>query len=71
MMNNRAEDLMSLKRNDEVQSIKKDPTVRRETLDELDAATDRPESGSAETRYRKLNRDQSRGDWDRSQRLDE
>jgi hypothetical protein len=62
---------MSLKRNDEVQSIRKDPTVRRETLDELNEATDRPEVGSAEARYRKLNRDQARGDWDRSQRLDE
>jgi hypothetical protein len=62
---------MSLKRNDEVKSIRKDQTVRRETLDELDGATDRPEVGSAEPRYKKLNRDQCRGDWDRSQRLDE
>ena len=65
------EELMSLNRNDEAKSSKKDPTVRRETLDELEEATDRPEIGSAEARYRKLNRDQSRGDWDRSQRLDE
>lgn len=62
---------MSLNRNDEVKSIRKDPTVRRETLDEINEATDRPEVGSAEARYRKLNRDQARGDWDRSQRMDE
>lgn len=62
---------MSLNRNDEVKSIRKDPTIRRETLDEIDEATDRPEVGSTEARYRKVNRDQSRGDSDRSQRLDE
>jgi hypothetical protein len=62
---------MSLNRSDEVKSIRKDPTVRRETLEELDGATDRPEVGSAEPRYKKVNRDQARGDWDRSQRLDE
>lgn len=62
---------MSLNRNDEVKSIKKDPAVRRETLDQLDEATDRPEAGDAEARYRHLNRDQARGDSDRSRRLDE
>jgi hypothetical protein len=63
---------MSLNRNDEVKSIRKDPTVRRETLDELSEATDRPGVGNTEARYRKVNRrDQSRGDWDRSLRLDE
>lgn len=62
---------MSLKHNDEVKRIKKDPTVRRETLDELNEATDRPDVGDAEARYRHLNRDQARGDWDRSRRLDE
>jgi hypothetical protein len=65
------DNLMSLNRDDEVKSIRKDPAVRRETLDELNEATDRPEVGSAETRYRKVNRDQARGDCDRSQRLDE
>jgi hypothetical protein len=62
---------MSLNRNDESRGIKKDLTVRRETLDELEDATDRPEVGNAEPRYRKLNRDQARGDSDRSQKLDE
>ena len=62
---------MSLNRGEESKGIKKDPTVKRETLDELNDATDRPEVGSAEARYRKLNRDQARGDSDRSQRLDE
>ena len=62
---------MSLNRGEESKGIKKDQMVRRETLDELNEATDRPEVGSAEARYRKLNRDQSRGDSDRSQRLDE
>lgn len=62
---------MSLNRGEESQGIKKNQAVRRETLDELNEATDRPEVGSAEARYRKLNRDQARGDSDRSQRLDE
>ena len=52
-------------------SLKKDPTVRREVLSELDEATDRPESGTAEPQYEHPNRDQARGDWDRSNRMDE
>jgi hypothetical protein len=62
---------MSQNRNDEVKSVKKDQTVRREVLTEINEATDRPEVGGAEPRYRHLNRDQARGDSDRSRRLDE
>jgi hypothetical protein len=52
-------------------SLKKDQTIRREVLNELDEATDRPESGNAEPQYEHPNRDQARGDWDRSNRMDE
>jgi hypothetical protein len=59
------------KRRVDQKSLKKDQTVRREVLNELDEATDRPDAGSAEPRYEQPNRDQARGDWDRSKRLDE
>jgi hypothetical protein len=49
-------------------AIKKDQTIRREVLEEIDQATDRPEVGNARAQYRQPNRDQSRGDWDRSRR---
>lgn len=62
---------MSQNRNDEAKSVRKDQTVRREVLNQIEEATDRPEVGGAEPRYRHLNRDQARGDWDRSRRLDE
>ena len=52
-------------------SLKKDQTVRREVLNELEEATDRPGSGGAEPHYEHPNRDQARGDWDRSNRMDE
>lgn len=52
----------------EDKAIKKDQTVRREVLEEIDQATDRPEVGNAEPAYQHPNRDQSRGDWDRSRR---
>lgn len=55
----------------DVKSIKKDHTVRREVLSELSDATDRPEAGDAEAQYRHPNRDQARGDWDRSRRMDD
>jgi hypothetical protein len=47
---------------------KKDKTVRREVLENIDEATDRPEAGNAGPQYQHPNRDQSRGDWDRSRR---
>lgn len=62
---------MSQNRSDEARSVRKDQTVRREVLNELEEATDRPEVGGAEPRYKHLNRDQARGDSDRSRRLDE
>jgi hypothetical protein len=52
-------------------SLKRDQTVRREVLNELDEATDRPDSGNAEPHYENPNRDQARGDSDRSNRMDE
>jgi hypothetical protein len=45
--------------------IKKDQQVRREVLDEIGAET--VQSGT-EAQYRNPNRDQARGDWDRSGR---
>lgn len=62
---------MSQNRNDEAKSVRKDQTVRREILNEINEATDRPDVGGAEPRYKHLNRDQARGDSDRSRRLDE
>jgi hypothetical protein len=62
---------MSQNRNDEVKSNKRDQTIRREVLEEINEATDRPEVGGAEARYRRVNRDQARGDSDRTRRLDE
>jgi hypothetical protein len=48
----------------DLKSIRKDQTVRREVLDELAEATHEP--ARTEPRYRSPNRDQARGDWDRS-----
>ena len=62
---------MSRRRIDEVKGIKRDQTVRRDVLSELDDATDRPDVGREEGQYRHPNRDQARGDWDRSRRMDE
>jgi hypothetical protein len=55
----------------ESKTLKKDQQVRREVLTDLDDATDRPEVGQAEPRYKGVNRDQARGDWDRSRQMDE
>jgi hypothetical protein len=52
----------------EEKAIKKDQTVKREVLQDLEEATDRPEVGNAGPHYQHPNRDQSRGDWDRSRR---
>ena len=62
---------MSRRRTDEVKGNKRDQTVRRDVLSELDDATDRPDVGREEGHYRHPNRDQARGDRDRSRRLDE
>ena len=56
---------MSDRRRAESKEIKKDQQVRREVLGEIgsEIVQDR-----TEPRYRNPNRDQARGDWDRSRR---
>jgi hypothetical protein len=53
------------RRRGESKELKKDQQVRREVLDEIgsEIVQDR-----ADPRYRNPNRDQARGDWDRSRR---
>ena len=52
----------------EDKSVKHDNRVRREVLNELDEVTDRDNTGREEPKYSHLNRDQARGDWDRTGR---
>jgi hypothetical protein len=56
---------MADRRRGESKQLKKDQTVRRETLDEIgsEIVQDRTEAA-----YRNPNRDQARGDWDRTGR---
>jgi len=56
---------MSDRRRGESKELKKDQTIRREVLDEIAKETTQER---LETHYRNPNRDQSRGDWDRSGR---
>jgi len=56
---------MSDRRRGESKEIKKDQMVRREVLDEIAKETVQERQ---EAHYRNPNRDQSRGDWDRSRR---
>jgi len=56
---------MADRRRGDSKQIKKDPRVRRETLDEI--GSEITQDGS-EAIYRNPNRDQARGDWDRSGR---
>ena len=56
---------MSDRRRGESKEIKKDQQVRREVLHEIGSEIEQDRTGP---RYRNLNRDQSRGDWDRSGR---
>jgi hypothetical protein len=56
---------MSDRRRGESKEIKKDQTVRREVLDDIANETAQERH---ETQYRNPNRDQARGDWDRSRR---
>ena len=56
---------MSDRRRDASNEIKRDQMVRREVLDEIGAEI---EQDRIEARYRNPNRDQARGDWDRSGR---
>ena len=54
---------MADRRRGESKQVKKDQNVRRETLDEI--GSEIVQDGS-EAGYRNLNRDQARGDWDRT-----
>ncbi len=45
---------------------KKDQEVRRDVLDEIEEQA--PERDDYEPGYRDVNRDQARGDWDRTRR---
>jgi hypothetical protein len=56
---------MADRRRGDSKQIKKDPRVRRETLDEI--GSEITQDGS-EAIYRNPNRDQARGDWDRTGR---
>lgn len=56
---------MADRRRGESKEIKKDQMVRREVLDEIAKETTQAHQ---EAQYRNPNRDQSRGDWDRSRR---
>jgi hypothetical protein len=56
---------MSDRRRGESKELKKDQTIRREVLDEIAKETTQER---LEAHYRNANRDQSRGDWDRSRR---
>jgi len=56
---------MADRRRGEVKQIKKDQSVRRETLDEIGSEITQDRT---EALYRNPNRDQARGDWDRTGR---
>ncbi|HKC56960.1 MAG TPA: hypothetical protein VKC35_12590 [Vicinamibacterales bacterium] len=56
---------MAERRRGELKQIKKDPRVRRDTLDEIGSEITQDRSEPA---YRNPNRDQARGDWDRTGR---
>lgn len=56
---------MSDRRRGESKEIKRDQMIRREVLDEIAKETVQDRQ---ETQYRNPNRDQARGDWDRSRR---
>ena len=56
---------MSDRRRGEIKELKKGQAVRREVLDEIGSETVQNHTG---TSYRNVNRDQARGDRDRSGR---
>ncbi len=56
---------MSDRRRDEPKEIKKDQQIRREVLDEIGSEIAQDHTAA---QYRNPNRDQARGDWDRSRR---
>jgi hypothetical protein len=53
------------RRRGESREIKKDQQVRREVLDDIKSETDQERT---QAQYRNPNRDQARGDWDRTGR---
>jgi hypothetical protein len=53
------------RRRGETKQLKRDQQVRREVLDEIGSEIVQNHS---EPQYRNANRDQARGDWDRSRR---
>ena len=55
---------MADRRRSESKELKKDQQVRREVLGDIEAET----AQESTTQYRNPNRDQARGDWDRSGR---
>lgn len=57
--------MMSDRRRGESRQLRKDQQIRREVLDELGSEI---VQGRTEPHYRNPNRDQARGDWDRSGR---
>lgn len=57
--------MMSDRRRGESRQLRKDQQARREVLDELGSEI---VQGRTEPQYRNPNRDQARGDWDRSRR---
>jgi len=56
---------MADRRRGESKQLKKDQMVRRETLEEIGSEINQDKT---EPVYRNANRDQSRGDWDRTGR---
>jgi hypothetical protein len=56
---------MAVRRRGETKQIKKDSNVQRETLADIASETVQKRT---EPTYRNANRDQARGDWDRSGR---
>ena len=57
--------MMSDRRRGESKQLKRDQQIRREVLDEIGSEIVQNHS---EPQYRNPNRDQARGDWDRSRR---
>ena len=56
---------MSDRRRGEVKELKKDQQIRREVLSEIESEIVQKQTTA---QYRNPNRDQARGDWDRSRR---
>ena len=57
---------MADRRRGESKELRKDQQIRREVLDDIGSETTQERSTTAQ--YRNPNRDQARGDWDRSRR---